>query len=351
MTSTTNFEETCGPATPGGVHARDQPVLSVRGLTVEFKTAHGWSTAVNNVDLDIGSDEIFGLVGESGSGKSVTALSLLGLLPPRSSRLNPKSSIKLSGTELAGLGNRSLDRIRGARVGMIFQEPMSSLNPAYTIGDQIGEAVRRHRRTGRKASRARAVEMLELVGIPNATRNVDQYPHHFSGGMRQRAMIAMALACEPELLIADEPTTALDVTVQATILDLLAELQRSRQMSVLLITHDLSVIGEVADRVGVMYAGELVEMGGTEPLFATPAHPYTSGLLGSVLRLDDDSPLTAIPGSVPAIGEELAGCRFAPRCVHRQSECVEMPIPLVEAGSQQSRCIRTLELSLTGLPE
>lgn len=343
---------TTHPATSATApHQEAQPVLQVRNLSVEFKTADGWRTAVDDLSFDIREDEIFGLVGESGSGKSVTALSLLGLLPPRASRLAPDSSIQLSGTELAHVGSRSLDRVRGARVGMIFQEPMTSLNPAYTIGDQIGEAVRRHRRTGRKAAHARAIEMLDLVGIPNAARNVNQYPHHFSGGMRQRAMIAMALACEPELLIADEPTTALDVTVQATILELLAELQRSRRMSVLLITHDLSVVGEVADRVGVMYAGQLVELDRTEPLFAHPSHPYTSGLLGSVLRLDDDSPLRAIPGSVPAISEELPGCRFAPRCSHRVEDCVSGPIPLARSGVRECRCIRMTELSLTGLPQ
>jgi peptide/nickel transport system ATP-binding protein len=326
----------------------DAQVLEVRDLTVEFRTAVGWKPAVRDVSFDIRRNEVYGLVGESGSGKSVTAMAILGLLPSRGSRIAAHSSISLSGTELANRSSRQLDRVRGARVGMIFQEPMTSLNPAYTIGEQIAESVRRHRGASRKAASAKAVEMLDRVGIPNATRNVDQYPHHFSGGMRQRAMIAMALACEPELLIADEPTTALDVTVQALILDLLEDLQRDSQMSVLLITHDLGVVAEVADRVGVLYAGELIETDDTTPLFDRPSHPYTSGLLGSVLRIDDDSPLVAIRGSVPPITEEIQGCRFAARCPYVETACREQPIALRRNGARLVRCRRAEELHLEG---
>lgn len=325
------------------------PVLQVRDLTVEFQTAVGWRPAVRHVSFDIRRNEVYGLVGETGSGKSVTALSILGLLPSRGSRVAALSSISLSGTELANRSTYQLDRVRGCRVGMIFQEPMTSLNPAYTIGEQIAESLRRHRGASRKAATAKAVEMLDRVGIPNAARNINQYPHHFSGGMRQRAMIAMALVCEPELLIADEPTTALDVTVQALILDLLADLQRDSNMSILLITHDLGVVAEVADRVGVMYAGELIETDETGPLFDRPRHPYTSGLLGSILRIDDDAPLVTISGSIPPITEEVEGCRFAARCPHVQPVCTDESIALLHDGVRLVRCRRSEELHLEGV--
>ncbi len=324
-------------------------VLEVRNLTVEFQTAVGWRPAVQDVSFDIRRNEVYGLVGESGSGKSVTAMAILGLLPARGSRVTTSSSVSLGGTQIANRPSRQLDRVRGARVGMIFQEPMTSLNPAYTIGEQIAESVRKHRGASHKVAAAKAVDMLDRVGIPNATHAVSQYPHHFSGGMRQRAMIAMALACEPELLIADEPTTALDVTVQALILDLLADLRRDGNMSILLITHDLGVVAEVADRVGVLYAGEIVETDETEPLFARPRHPYTSGLLGSVLRIDDDAPLSTIQGSVPPITEDVNGCRFAARCSYVQEACTDRPIALRNDGTRLVRCRRAEELHLKGV--
>ena len=321
-------------------------LLEISHLTVEFRTGDGWAPAVRDLSLRIGHNEIFGLVGESGSGKSVSAMSTMGLLPRRGTRVS--GSIRLGGVELLGASARVLDRVRGARVGMIFQEPMTSLNPAYTIGEQIAESVRRHRGASRRDAWARAVELLSRVGIPSAARNAGRFPHHFSGGMRQRAMIAMALACEPELLIADEPTTALDVTVQALVLDLLGELQAETRMSVLLITHDLAVVSEVADRVGVMYAGQLVELGPTRDLFDAPRHPYTSGLLSAILALNSTGDFTTIEGSIPGIAEEYPGCRFADRCDFVAPGCSAEPIALHESGPRLDRCLRANELTLGG---
>jgi oligopeptide/dipeptide ABC transporter ATP-binding protein len=322
-------------------------LLEISELTVEFRTSDGWVPAVRDLSLTIRHNEIFGLVGESGSGKSVSAMSMLGLLPARNTRTKGRG-ISLSGTELLGASSRTLDAVRGARVGMIFQEPMTSLNPSYTIGEQIAESARRHLGLGRRDAWARATNLLSRVGIPSPERNAKRYPHHFSGGMRQRAMIAMALACGPELLIADEPTTALDVTVQALILDLIAELQADSQMSVLLITHDLAVVAEVADRVGVMYAGELVEVGRTSDMFEAPLHPYTSGLLSAILPLDSSGDFATIPGSVPSLTKEYPGCRFADRCRFARPSCSERHPSLMTFADRRHRCLRADELVLDG---
>ncbi len=327
-----------------------EPVLAVDNLTIDFLLASGWHTAVREVSFDVQRNEVFGLVGESGSGKSVTAMSVLSLLPSATSRVSG-GSIRLSGEELVGRPSKELDAVRGARVGMIFQEPMSSLNPAYTIGEQIAEGVRKHKGASRKKAWARAIEMIDRVGIPNAQRNVEQYPHHFSGGMRQRAMIAMALSCSPELLIADEPTTALDVTVQAMILDLIKELQQESDMSVLLITHDLGVIAEITTRTAVLYAGEVVETADTDQLFGAPKHPYTSALIGSIIRLDDDSDrIVTIDGQIPSITDTVVGCKFAPRCAHVvEGLCTTNRIPLTSVEGRDVRCARVNELTLAGV--
>ncbi|WP_369184472.1 ABC transporter ATP-binding protein [Streptomyces sp. Y1] len=287
-------------------------LLDVKDLRVAFDTPRGTVRAVDGISFTVEAGRTLGLVGESGSGKSVTSLAVMGL--HRGAAVS--GSIKLDGQELTGLGERELGVVRGRRIAMIFQDPLSSLHPFYTVGEQIAEHYRVHFRAGRKAGRARAVEMLAEVGIPEPARRVDEYPHQFSGGMRQRVMIAMALACEPELLIADEPTTALDVTVQAQILDLIARIQQERGLGVVMITHDLGVVARVAHEVLVMYGGRAAEQAPVERLFAQPAHPYTRGLLDSLPRLDDadDAPLRAIPGSPPSLIAPAPGCSFAPRC-------------------------------------
>src|SRR5690606_5991056 len=259
------------------------------------------------------------IVGESGSGKSVTALSVMGLIRSRGGRITG-GSVRLAGTELVGMPERTLNRIRGKDVGFVFQEPMSSLNPAFTVGEQIAEVVRRHRGMNRKAAWARAVEMLDRVGIASAATRAEDYPHHFSGGMRQRVMIALALACDPKLLIADEPTTALDVTIQARTLELLKGLQRDKGMAVLFITHDLGVVADIADDVAVMYASQVVEHAPVRTLFSDPRHPYTAGLLAAMPQsaLENSTPLVGIPGVVPQPHRLPPGCRFHPRCAHAQ---------------------------------
>ncbi|WNF30099.1 ABC transporter ATP-binding protein [Streptomyces sp. C11-1] len=288
------------------------PLLSVRDLSVTFPTPRGPVRAVDTLSFDVRHGRTLGIVGESGSGKSVTSLAVLGL----HTGAEVTGSITLAGQELVGLPERELNRLRGRRMAMIFQDPLSSLHPYYTVGEQIAEHHRVHFGSGRKAARERAVEALAEVGIPEPRRRSREYPHQFSGGMRQRVMIAMALACEPELLIADEPTTALDVTVQAQILELIAQIQEERALAVVMITHDLGVIARVAHDVLVMYGGRAAEHAPAEALFATPAHPYTRGLLDSLPRLDDrdDAPLRAIPGSPPSLLAPAPGCAFAPRC-------------------------------------
>lgn len=327
--------------------ATTSPVLEVRNLKVEFRTEHGPVTVVDDVSFDVAAGETVGLVGESGSGKTVTSLSIMGLItsPGRISG----GSIVVGGQDLTKLSRRRLEDVRGDRLAMVFQEPMTSLNPAFKVGAQIAETVRRHRKISRREAHKRAVELLDLVGIPNAARRAEDYPHEFSGGMRQRVVLAIALSCDPELLIADEPTTALDVTVQAQILDLIKEMRREFGMAVLFVTHDLGVVADVCDRVLVMYAGQVVESGDINSLFYSPSHPYTEGLLGAMPRLDDiTAEVRTIPGSTPAPWDQPVGCRFHPRCPYVTEACTAGPIPLLARGDQLSRCIRVDELTLRG---
>jgi len=318
------------------------PLLRVRDLKTYFVTEHGTGTAraVDGVSFELQPGETLGLVGESGCGKTVTSLSILRLIPEPPGHILPGSFIEFEGRNLLALAPRDLRAIRGNRIAMIFQEPMTSLNPVFTIGDQVAEAAIVHQGLSRKDARARAVEMLALVGIPEPDQRADDYPHQLSGGMRQRVMIAMALICHPQVLIADEPTTALDVTIQAQILELLDRLQRELGMAILLITHDLGIVAGAADRVVVMYAGQVVESAPVKELFARPAHPYTEGLMESVPRLDAQrSRLHAIPGSVPAATAWPAGCRFHPRCPHAWDKCRTEEPPLLAAGpGRTARC-------------
>ena len=312
-------------------------ILEVRDLHTQFNTLDGVVRAVDGVSFEVKRGETLGIVGESGCGKSVTALSILRLIPAETGRI-ASGSIKFEGEELTTLGEGAMKRLRGHRISMIFQEPMTSLNPVLTVGTQIAENVVRHLHLPKKAAFDRATEMLDLVRIADASRRVHEYPHQLSGGMRQRVMIAMALSCDPQVLIADEPTTALDVTIQAQILELLRELQRRLGMAVLIITHDLGVVAETTERVVVMYAGRKVEEAGVEALFAEPLHPYTRGLMRAIPRLDVEADaagtrprLQEIPGMVPVLTRRIVGCAFAPRCSFATERCrIEVP-PLVEA--------------------
>ncbi len=332
-----------------------EQVLQVDGLSVEFATDRGWVSVVDDISFSVGRGETLAIVGESGSGKSVTSLACMGLLPP-AGRVS-SGSVLLNDTQLVGLPRRELEDIRGERIAMIFQEPMTSLNPAFRIGDQIGDVVRRHRGASREEARDRAVEVLELVGIPRARERSRDYPHEFSGGMRQRVMIAMALACEPDVIIADEPTTALDVTIQAQVLDLLRSMRDRLGMGLLVITHDLGVVADIADRVMVMYGGQAVETGGVEALFAAPQHPYTEGLLRSMPTAEvRGTRLASIPGQPPAPWSLPSGCRFAPRCPYAVDVCrSERPeLRTVEAAGPEgvdhrTRCVRVDELTLGGV--
>ncbi|MFD4181230.1 ABC transporter ATP-binding protein [Rhodococcus sp. NPDC058514] len=323
------------------------PLLSVQGLGVEFLTHGGWTPVLQDVSFDVRPGDLVGLVGESGSGKSVTCSSVLRLLPPSQSRVTG-GRILFEGADLLAASERDLGAVRGNDIAMIFQEPMTSLNPVYTVGDQIAEVVRRHRGVGRKQALARAVEVLDLVGIPNAARRVKEYPHEFSGGMRQRVMIAMALACEPKLLIADEPTTALDVTIQAQVLDLIREMAAQFEMGVLFVTHDLGVVADLCTEVVVMYAGQVVERAGTVDLYDAPRHPYTEGLLKSVPSIDGRADLHTIPGSPPVPGSITSGCRFAPRCSYRDPVCDNTVVLGELGGGRLSRCTRVEDLVLEG---
>ncbi|MEQ1613715.1 MAG: ABC transporter ATP-binding protein [Hyphomicrobiaceae bacterium] len=318
------------------------PLFRVDDLKITFEGDGGRLTpAVTGVTFEIGRGETVGIVGESGCGKSVTALATLRLLPHETSRIS--GNIEFEGRNLPDLTERQMQELRGNRIAMIFQEPMTSLNPSYTVGDQIGEALERHRGMSAKAARAEAVQLLQRVRIPSPETRVDAYPHKLSGGMRQRVMIAMALACEPALLIADEPTTALDVTIQAQVLDLLRDLSKATGTAVLLITHDLGVVAEMCNRVVVMYAGEVVEQALVEDLFAQPQHPYTVGLLGSIPRSGDHrARLSSISGSVPALSQHIPGCRFAARCPFADDHCRAKAPPLIDTGGGHlSRCWKT----------
>ena len=321
----------------------DTPLLEIKDLTVQFPSVHGWLTVVDHVSYTVGHNEIVCVVGESGSGKSVTVQAAVGLSQAKGARV-PNGSVRFQGQELVGMSTRQLNRIRGADIGFIFQEPMSSLNPAYTVGEQIAEVVRRHKGAARDTAWKRAIEMLDKVGIASAATRVKDYPHQFSGGMRQRVMMAMALACEPKLLIADEPTTALDVTIQARMLELLVALQRDSHMSVLFITHDLGVVAKIASRVVVMYGAQVVEQGPVGTLFSAPRHPYTAGLLEAMpqVALERGHDPIAIPGTVAQAHAWPRGCRFNPRCSLRQDgPCTTDPIALATHGDGLSRCILT----------
>jgi len=331
------------PRNDGSAEQASGPLLSVRDLRTWFYTDQGIAKAVDGVSFDIYAGETLGIVGESGCGKTVTSLSILGLLPQPPAKIEAGSSIRFDGKELIGCPEREMRALRGNEISMIFQEPMSSLNPVYSVGNQISEALRLHRRMNRKSARAETIRLLGEVGIGEPERRVDEYPHQLSGGMRQRVMIAMALSCEPKLLIADEPTTALDVTIQAQILELLASLRRRHGMAVLLITHDLGVVAEVCDRVVVMYAGQVVETGTVYEIFADPQHPYTRGLLDSLPSVENPGQrLKAIPGSVPTPTQWPVGCRFRERCSLAGDGC-EIAQPLVSLGTdgRLARCWRT----------
>jgi peptide/nickel transport system ATP-binding protein len=315
------------------------PLLSVRNLTVQFRVDSGWVTAVDDVSLDVGEGDCVGIVGESGSGKSVTALSILQLHQRATTRM-PSGAITYQGQDLLRAPGSAMRRIRGSEIAMIFQDPMSSLNPVLTIADQISETLRQHQGLTGAAARKRVVELLGLVRIPDAMRRADDYPHRLSGGMRQRVMIAMAIACKPRLLIADEPTTALDVTIQAQILELLRDLRKELKMSVMLISHDLGVIAEFARSVIVMYAGRVVEEAPVAQLFRRPVHPYTVGLIAAVPRLDSDAlRLTTIAGRIPSPQEIIPGCRFNPRCALVRDGCLdEQPSMQLLSDGQSARC-------------
>jgi len=308
------------------------PLLSVEGLTTTFDTPAGPLTAVNGASFSIGKGETLGLVGESGSGKSVTAFSLIRLVPPPGRITGGR--VLFQGRDLMGLGEEEMRRVRGAGIGFVFQEPMAALNPVMRVGAHIAEALGAHGLASRGEARSRAIDLLRAVKIADAERRVDDYPHQLSGGMRQRVMIAIALACRPPLVIADEPTTALDVTVQAQILDLLREMKREFGISLLLITHDLGVIAETADHVAIMYAGRIVEQGPVRAIFRSPAHPYTQGLLASIPGGAAGSRLKAIDGTVPNLAMLPPGCSFAPRCGDRMPQCTQA-VPdetMVKAG-------------------
>jgi peptide/nickel transport system ATP-binding protein len=307
-------------------------ILEVRDLRTQFNTLDGVVRAVDGVSFALDRGETLGIVGESGCGKSVTAMSILRLIPPETGRI-ASGSIKFEGEELTTLSEDAMKRLRGHRISMIFQEPMTSLNPVLTVGTQIAENVTRHLGVSKKAARERAREMLDLVRIADAKRRLDEYPHQLSGGMRQRVMIAMALSCDPQVLIADEPTTALDVTIQAQILDLMLDLKEKTGTAIVLITHDLGVVAETAQRVVVMYAGRKVEESPVEALFDNPLHPYTRGLMAAIPRLDTDAVrLQEIPGVVPLLTRPIVGCAFAARCPLATDRCRAEAPPMVDVG-------------------
>jgi len=312
----------------------DPVLLGVEHLTTVFDTAAGRVTAVDDVSFEIRAGETLSLVGESGSGKSVTALSIMRLVQPPGRIAGGR--VVLKGRDLLALDERRMREVRGAKVSLIFQEPMTALNPVFTIGDQLIETLAVHGRARGAAARKQAADLLDAVRLPNAHARLGEYPHQLSGGMRQRVLIAMALACRPELVIADEPTTALDVTIQAQILDLLREMKAAFNLSLLLITHDLGVVAETADRVAVMYAGRIVETGPVRAIFRSPGHPYTRGLLASIPGGAPGERLRAIGGSVPSLGALPRGCPFHPRCPERFDPCVSAPPPDYTVGAEQT---------------
>ncbi len=316
-----------------------EPLVTVRDLTVTFTGGQRPVSAVNGVDLEIAKGEVLGVLGESGSGKSVTLRALLRILPARRARIG--GSMRVAGRDVLALSEAELAQYRGGVVSMIFQEPMLAFDPVYTVGEQIAESVLRHRGGGKAAARRRALEMLEHVHIPSPERRYDAYPHEMSGGMRQRAMIALALACEPQLLLADEPTTALDATVQIQILLLLRELQRESGMSVVFVTHDVGVVTEIADRVAVMYAGRIVETGPVAEVIKRPQHPYTQGLLASTIHGSmRGQRIDAIPGAPPDLAQLPPGCSFAPRCRRARPECaVAVPESVALGAQHAARCV------------
>jgi peptide/nickel transport system ATP-binding protein len=317
--------------------AAAEPLLQVRGLKVAFRTERGVVRAVDAIDFEIWPGEILGIVGESGSGKTVSLLTVVGLTQDPNAII--EGSIRYKGQELIGLPQRALRHVRGNEIAVIFQDPMTAMTPVYTIGWQIMEQIQEHERLSRRAARSRAIDLLAAVGIPSPSQTIERYPHQLSGGMRQRAVIAMALSCNPSLLIADEPTTALDVTVQAQILELIQKLRRDFGSAVALITHDMGVVAEVTDRVAVMYAGRIVEQGTKRDVFTRPQHPYTWGLLDSIPPLDGARPkrLQSIPGAPPSLLSLPPGCAFAPRCRYRFEACDRRP-PLVLREGRGAAC-------------
>lgn len=328
-----------------------EAVLQVRDLVVEFDTEFGTAVVVDGVDLTLQRGMTLGLVGESGSGKSVTAMSIMGLIGRTTGRIR-EGTIMLDGVDIRSLSREQLAQVCGRDISMIFQEPSRSLDPSFKVGSQIAEVARRHLDLSRKMAWERAIEMLDRVGIPNAGARAHEYPHMFSGGMCQRVMLAMALVASPKVLIADEPTTALDVTVQAQVLDLIVELQRDLGLAVMFITHDLAVVAELCDRVAVMYAGQIVEEASIGALLASPRHPYTEGLFGSLPQAQErGNRLTSIAGIVPPPFAWPTGCRFSPRCRYALEACTETnpPLEVVDSDGHQSRCIRTDELELRGV--
>jgi len=319
-----------------------EPLLSLRNLSVSFKTLNGTVQAVRGVDLDVAAGEMVGVVGESGSGKSVTFLGIMGLLP-NSAIIG--GSAKVDGEELVGAKNKAMREVRGKKIAMIFQDPLSALNPVYRVGDQIVEMIQSHQDLSKSAANARAVELLDIVGIPQPKDRARQYPHEFSGGMRQRVMIAMAIANDPDVLIADEPTTALDVTVQAQILEVIQRIQKEMNKAVVMITHDLGVIARVANRVQVMYAGRVVERADVNDLFLAPTHPYTEGLLNSLPRVGQNR-LQPIPGRPPNMLRPPDGCAFRARCDYATSACAVGLPELVPHGASDTACVRADQLTL-----
>lgn len=324
-----------------------EKILEVRQLATSFHTERGWQQAIDGVSFDVYQGEILGIVGESGCGKSVTSQSIMRLYDERR-LVRYSGTVKLEGQSLLDIPFHKMQDIRGSRVSMIFQDALSSLNPVLTICDQISEPLRIHQHLSKKAAREKALEMLRLVGIPAPEKRLDQYPHELSGGMRQRVMIAIALACRPHLLIADEPTTALDVTIQAQIMELIVRLNEQLNMGVMLITHDLAVVAQTCSRVIVMYLGQIVEEADVLTLFDHPCHPYTEGLMRSIPRMEGDctKPLYMIPGTVPLLSQIPTGCRFAPRCAYATERCRQETPQLTPVSDKQSvRCFRAAELA------